>query len=262
MKVMEAPAPNVKTVKINRFLPYWAVFQSDVKQILRSWIYRFWVFVTLAAASGYLAYSSGARQEGGLVMLAQNTISDLLRWTVWGSITLIIVLAAGTICSDCGNVADSVLCRGISRFQYFFGKWHARLATILTTYMIMAIAAIVAAGFLLHGEHLSVIGCIAALITVAAILVLVITCGVSVSAMSTNTVVSIAVVWFLLYGGGFLLSFLPEQYPAPDRTLKLLPNILRGMYDLHSLSRLVGGSLGVSLFIAAIGLINFSRRDV
>src|SRR5262245_59069108 len=124
---MDAPAPNVKTVKINRFLPYWAVFQSDVKQILRSWIYRFWVFVTLAAAGGYLAYSSGARQEGGLVMLAQNTISDLMRWTIWGSITLIIVLAAGTICSERGNVADSVLCRGISRYQYFLGKWHARL---------------------------------------------------------------------------------------------------------------------------------------
>ena len=40
-------------------------------------------------------------------------------------------------------------------------------------------------------------------------LVFVVTFGVSVSAMSSNTLVSIAVVWMTLYGGGFLLTQLP-----------------------------------------------------
>ena len=45
-----------KPVAINRWLPYWAVFQADVHQTLRSWVYRVWVFVTILAATGYLLY--------------------------------------------------------------------------------------------------------------------------------------------------------------------------------------------------------------
>jgi hypothetical protein len=59
-----------------------------------------------------------------------------------------------------------------------------------------------------------------------------------------------------------LLSFLPEPYPTPDRALKNLPNILRGLYDARFLGRLIGGSLIASLVISFAGMVNFARRDV
>lgn len=249
-------------VKINRLLPYWAVFQADVKQTMRSWIFQAWMFLTMAAAAGYLLYSFGAKQEGNWVVPAHNMISEVLRWILWGSATLIIVLASGAICAERGNLADSVLCRGISRYQYFLGKWHARLTAILGTYFVMASLTMLGAAVLLHGEHLQLGGCLAALGTIAALLTLVITCGVSVSALSNNTVVSIAIVWITLYGFGFVLSYLPEQYPSPDRVLKNLPNMLRGLYDARSLSRLIAGSLIMSVVIALVGMVNFARRDM
>jgi ABC-2 type transport system permease protein len=258
---MDQPAAP-KTIRFNPLLPYWAVFQLDLRQTLRSWIYQAWMFLTVAAAAGYLLYSLGAKQEAGWVMPAHNMISELLRWVLWGSATLIIVLAAGTICSERGNIADAVLCRGISRYQYFLGKWHARLFAVLAMFFLLAGITISAAAVLLHGEHLHLVGCIVALSIVATILVLVISCGVSISALASNTVVSIAIVWLLLYGGGFLLSFLPERYPSPDRVLRNLPNILRGMYDGQAILRLIGGTLAVSCFVAFVGMINFSRRDV
>lgn len=252
----------VNVVKINRLLPYWAVFQADLRQTMRSWIFQAWMFLTMAAAAGYLLYGYGAKQEGGWVVPAHNMISEVLRWILWGSATLIIVLASGTICSERGNLADSVLCRGISRYQYFLGKWHARLFAILGSYFIMASATMAGAALLLHGEHLQLSGCLIALATVGAVLTLVITCGVSVSALANNTVVSIAIVWITIYGVGFLLSYVPEPYPTPDRALKNLPNILRGFYDARALGRLIGGSLILSLVIAMFGMLNFARRDV
>src|SRR5688572_10614566 len=111
---MDVPAPTTKTVPINRFLPYWAVFQADLKQTLRSWIYRVWVLVSLGAAVGYLLYRFGAKQVGGFVQPAPEMMSDLLHWVALGSVTLIIVLTAGSICSERGTMADSVLSRGIS----------------------------------------------------------------------------------------------------------------------------------------------------
>jgi len=256
------PQPAPKVVKYNRLLPYWAVFQLDLRQTFRSWIYQAWMFLMIAASAGYLLYNLGAKQEGSWVVPAHNMISELLRWVLWGSVTLIIVLAAGTICSERGTVADSVLCRGISRYQYFLGKWHAKLFAVLGMFFLMGTVTIAAAGVLLHGEHLQLGGCLVALAVIAAILVLVISCGVSISALANNTVVSIAIVWLVLYGGGFLLSFLPERFPSPDRVLKNLPNILRGLYDSQGMLRLIAGTLGLSAFIAFVGMIKFSRRDV
>jgi ABC-2 type transport system permease protein len=251
-----------KPMRINRLLPYWAVLQADVKQTLTSWIYRVWVLVSLGAAVGYLLYRFGAKQVGGFVQPAPEMISDLMNWVAFGSVTLVIVLTAGAICSERGTMADSVLSRGISRYQYFLGKWHARLAVVLGTFFLIALLALIGALFMLHSDSLDFMGCAIALATVAALLVMVITCGVSVSALSSNTVVSIAIVWMALYSAGFALSLLPESYPSPDRALQALPRVLKGFYDWQMVSRLISGALALSLLVALAGMIWFSRRDV
>src|SRR5437588_839542 len=258
---MDAPAP-VRPVRMNRFLPYWAVFQADLKQTLKSWIYRVWVLVSLGAAVGYLLYRFGAKQVGGFVQPAPEMISDLLNWVALGSVTLVIVLTAGAICSERGTMADSVLSRGISRYQYFLGKWHARLVVVLATFFVIALLALVGSFFMLHSESLSLTGSAIALATVASLLCMVITCGVSVSALSNNTVVSIAIVWMVLYSAGFALSLLPESYPSPDRALQALPRVLKGFYDWQMVSRLVSGALALSLLVALAGMFGFSRRAV
>ena len=157
-------------------------------------------------------------------------------------------------------MADSVLSRGISRYQYFLGKWHARL--VLATYFVMCLVALIGGVVLLHSNGLRWDGSIVAIVTVAAVLVIVVTCGVSVSAVSNNTVVSIAIVWLSLYGFGFALSLLPVQTFSPERALHRLPEILCGYYDIRTVYQLVLASLGVSFVVALVGMILFSRRDV
>src|SRR5882724_13082945 len=146
---MDTPAP-AKPVRINHWLPYWAVFQADVHQTLRSWVYRTWVLMSLLAAVGYLLYRVGVYREAGIMQPASVLISDLLRWTVVGSVTLIIVLTVGTIASERGTMADSVLSRGISRYQYFLGKWHARLGVVVGTFLLMGSLAVFGGYFFLN----------------------------------------------------------------------------------------------------------------
>src|SRR2546421_11548279 len=121
MDAVTAPA-SPRMVKVNRWLPYWAVFQADLHQTLRSWVYRTWVLTSVLAAVGYLLYRVGVYREAGIIQPASVLVSDLLRWTVLGSVTMIIVLTVGTIVSERGTMADSVLSRGISRHQYFLGQ--------------------------------------------------------------------------------------------------------------------------------------------
>jgi ABC-type transport system involved in multi-copper enzyme maturation permease subunit len=260
---MDAPeTPVVKPYRPLRFLPYWAVFQMDLHQTLHSWVYRAWVLLSLLAALGYLLYRFGAYRESGMVQPASDLMSDLLRWTVLGSVTLIIILTAGSISAERGTMADSVLSRGISRYQYFLGKWHSRLASVLGTFFLLASLVLVGSFGLLHDENLSLVGSVVALLTVAALLMIVITCGVTISAISNSTLLSVAVLWLVLYGTGFVLSLLPGTYPSPDRALKNLPNILRGQYDWATVGRLLWGAGLTSLIIAFVGLFHFGRRDV
>ena len=76
---MDVPAAVVAPFKYRRWLPYWAVLRTDVRQTLRSWVYRLWVVVTILAAGGFLLYRFGVYREAGLTQPAAVHTSDLLR---------------------------------------------------------------------------------------------------------------------------------------------------------------------------------------
>jgi hypothetical protein len=257
---MDSP-PVPKPFKVKRWLPYWAVFQSDLRQTINSWVYRVWVLTSVLAAGGYLLYRVGVYREAGKVQPASELISDLLRWSVLGGVALIIVLTGGSISSERGILADSVLSRGISRYQYFLGKWHARLAVVAGTFMIMGVAVFVGSFFFLH-DDISLLGSLMALATVVTMLAVVTTCSVAVSAMVNSTVLGIGVLWMLLYGTGFSLALLLPRYPTPAWAVASLPNILQGFYNVHTLGQFMGWSFLGSVGVALVGMGYFSRRDV
>jgi hypothetical protein len=260
---MDAPAVasvNV-TIRFNRFLPYWAVLQTDLRQTVRSWVYRLWVLLVLASAAGSILYKVGAQREAGIVQTASVQTGDLLRGLVAASLALVALLAVSSVSSERATVADAVLSRGISRYQYFLAKWHARLIVVLTTFAALATVVLTAHHFLFDSD-LSLSGGLAAVGMVAAVLVLVISWGVTIGALSNGTVIGITLFWLALYGGIFLLSLLPEPYPTPDRVLGRLRFVLRGQYDPALVTQLVVASAALSALAAAVGLVGFSRKDV
>lgn len=255
------PAPNLPAIRHLWLLPYWAVWQTDVRQTLRSWVYLLWVVVTVLAAVGYIVYRVGLYREAGLIQSASVLTADLLRWMVLGSLSLIVVLTVSSISSERGNLADSVLCRGISRHQYFLAKLHARWMVILVTFLVLAVAVLLSFHFLL-GEELSFDGSIVAVLLISAILWTIIAWGVTIGALSNSTVMGIAVFWILLYGCGFLVSLLPAPYPSPERLMKKMPPLLRGQIDFTLTLQLLLSSAILTAIAIITGLIGFSRRDV
>jgi ABC-type transport system involved in multi-copper enzyme maturation permease subunit len=219
------------------------------------------VVVSIMAMVGYLLFRLGPLTVHGILETTPHFMGGLLRWTVVGSITLIVVLAAGAISGERGTLADSILSRGISRYQYFLGKWHARLVAVLSTYLILSSLALLCSLFLLH-EHLSPTGSAFALAVVGALLAAVVSCSVAVSALVNSTLVGIAILWMILYGGGLAMAHMPDSFPSIDRTLQNLPWILRGNFHHASLWQLILWCCGVSLASALVGMIGFARRDV
>jgi ABC-2 type transport system permease protein len=255
------PIPLPATTRVRRWLPYWAVLRTDLRQTLRSWVYRLWVVVSILAAVGYLLYRFGVHREAGIIQSASLHTSDLLRGIVLGSMALIVVLSVSSVATERGTLADSVLSRGISRYQYFMAKWHARTFAIVLTFV--GIAAFVLLGsYLLLSEDLTFTGSVVAVATVALALAAIVAWGVTLGALSNSIVVGITILWIVLYGIGFVMTLLPASYPSPERVLRRLPYMLQGHYDLDSLGELAVVSFGLMLLAAIVGMIGFSRKDV
>src|SRR5438270_7070021 len=108
---MDAPA-TIPIPRYVRWLPYWAVLQTDLRQTLRSWVWRTWVLTVVLASVGFLLYRFGVYREAKILQGASVLIGDLLRWTVLGSISLVVLLTVGSITAERGTLADSVLSRG------------------------------------------------------------------------------------------------------------------------------------------------------
>jgi ABC-type transport system involved in multi-copper enzyme maturation permease subunit len=243
------------------WLPYWAVLQTDIGLTTRSWVYRFWVALSVLAAAGFLLYRYGAYHETGMVQTASRHITELVTWTVAASLSLVVVLAVGSISGERGTLADSVLSRGISRHQYFLAKWHARLFVVLVTYFLVGGLSLIGS-YLLLQEDLSFSGCMAALGAMLALLTAVVSLGVAVGALSGNAAGGIAALWALLYGGGFIWTRLPAGIVSPGEMLQRLPSILRGEFNPTVITAFAAASCGVAVVAALAGMVGFSRRDV
>ncbi|HEY2787331.1 MAG TPA: ABC transporter permease [Fimbriiglobus sp.] len=254
------------TTKINRLLPYWAVLQTDFRQTLRSWVYRLWVLLMVVAAGGYLLYEFGARNESGIFRNGSVQLKDVFRSVALGSLALVAVLAVGSISSERTTVADAVLSRGISRYQYFLAKWHSRTTSIVCTFCLFA-GIVVTVQMLLFGRthdesDVTVRGAVIATLAIGAGLAVLVSLGVSLGALTNGTVMGITAFWLLLYGGMLVLSLLPEPYPSPGRVLERLQIILRDRYDDGLVWRYLAGAAGLSFAAATVGAVGFNRKDV
>lgn len=259
---MEAVAPAIHTPsKIRRLLPYWAVLQTDVRHTLRSWVYLLWVVASILAAVGYLLYRFGVHREAGIIQSASLHTSDVLRAIVLGSMALIVVLTVSSIASEKTTLADAILSRGISRYQYFMAKWHARTFVVLLTFFIISSVILLGSYFLLS-EDLTVSGSLVAMATVGVVLAAIVAWGVTIGALASSSLIGITVLWIALYGSGFLMTLLPSSYPSPDRVLRRLPYMLQGHYDAAALGDLALVALGLTFAAALVGMIGFSRKDV
>ena len=222
-----------------------------------------------SAACGYSCSSSGRRHARPALSSRRPSRPATCsgRWSSaacrWSSL-----IAVSSIGAERGTLADSVLSRGISRYQYFLAKWHARLGVTVGTFVLLAAGvlatyAVVFTGALTGGgTNLTFLGGVLGVLVLAAGLAVVVSWGVTIGALANGTVTGITLFWVVLFGGLLVLSQLPDTYPTPERMLGELKRVLSGTADGSAVSEFVLGSVALSAAAGVIGLVGFSRRDV
>jgi len=255
---MDADAP---AIRFNRLLPYWAVLQTDLRQTLRSWVFRLWVILSVVSAGGYGLYKVGIHREAGIVQSASMQTGDLIRGVAAANLALIALLAVSAVSLERTTVADAVLSRGISRRQYFLAKWHARSVVVVVTLAVLSAGVLVGYHYLLDPD-VTWRGGVAVTVIAAAALAAVVAWGVTVGALASGTVIGITLFWLVLYGVIVLCSFLPDPFPSPTFVITKMRMVLRGHFHEMEVLKVAGGFVAFALIGAVIGLIGFGRKDV
>ncbi|MCU0702419.1 MAG: ABC transporter permease [Fimbriiglobus sp.] len=261
MDAATTPTAPTTTPRFNPLLPYFAVFRTDLRQTFHSWLFRLWVMVVIVAAVGYGLYKFGIHREVGLVQSASEQTGVLLGTVGVITLAFVSLVAVHAISGERGTVADSILSRGISRRQYFAAKWHARTGVLLATFAVLSAGVLTAYHYLLEPD-LTFRGCAAGIAVAVAVLAAVVAWGVTVGAMSNGTVIGVTLFWLVLFGGLFLLSFLPSPFPSGAGLLAALRTTLRGHFDLVRISQVVGVFTLVAAVGGGVGLMGYSKKDV
>lgn len=255
----------------SRWLPLWSILEMDLKQTVRGWLYRLSLLAVLIVSVGVLLNRAAVHREAGMVQYASVHVGDFLHYTVIFGAALSALFTANAIAGDRGNLIDSTLCRGVGRWHYFVGKWAARSVAVLGGFMAVGMVFMVASVFILKSD-LDFDHCIVALILVGSVLWLMVSATMAVSASVNNTMLSLGLVLFTLYGLMALLWLVPMGNFTLTRFLNTLPMIIRstdpqttpGAYVLPMMPylKLAGYIALTGCGCASLGMLHFMRKDV
>ncbi len=258
-----ADPPAVVTVRFHRFLPYWAVLQTDLRQTAQGWLFGLWVSLVVIGVCSFFLYRVGVQQEAGIVQSAAVLCAEALRAAFLGSLAIVVILSVAAISSERGTVADAVLSRGISRHQYFLARQHARVILVGIAFALISTGIIAAGSLLFRSEaDISLSGAAVVIGLLSLLLAVVAAVGVVLGALTNGAVLGITIYWLLLYGGGLLLMLAPESWPGPERELTRLRYVLQGYYSVTYYGRVALIAMAIAGVATICGLIGFSRKDV
>jgi len=236
-------------------MPYLALLEADLTQMVKSWTVRIWLVLTalfalLTLPDTLSGGSPASEQLGGL--LATYPL-------VWS--TFAIIVSGGAISSEAGLVADSILSKSVTRYEYVLAKLTSRLVTVLGVYLLVVLPWALIVLRQAQGD-LAWQGVFWAVMLIGMTLFLLTSLSVALSALFNRTLVAIVVVWFLWYAASGIFAVLEVEYLSPGHIIEKLPATLQGDYALaDQVGILLGLGLLSGVFVAlAVGY--FNEKDV
>jgi ABC-2 type transport system permease protein len=251
----------------SRWLPFWSILEMDLKQTLRSWLYRLGILAALVVSIGVLLNRAAVHREAGIPQYASIHVGDFLQYSVIFGAALAGLISASAIVGERGNMADSVLSRGVGRWHYFVGKWSARMLAVWGGFLAVGLLFMVACVFVLKSD-LDFYGCITGLLLVGSVLTLIVSGALAISVAVNNTMLGVGLILFLLYGFMAVVWLVPIGEFTLTRFLGVLPAVIRSPppgYTGLPMMPYVKFAAYVALSgcgIAGVGMLHFMRKDV
>ena len=233
--------------------PFWAIAQADLKGLFRSRITYGWlaaaIFIQVVRTLG----SSGTGTTSGVV---SSGLSDFIY--IWSLV--IIGLAASSVSSEAGELADSIMSKSVTRLDYVLAKFASRIAYTLISFCVIT-AVLVGLALRLDVADYNAIGLASAILLMALMLVMLTALGVGLSVAMPNTVISIVTLLILWYSMTIFFPVVGLGVLSPGSMLGTLPGVIKGAWNVGDWET-VAGFAAISAASTALSSAYFFMKDI
>jgi hypothetical protein len=181
---------------------------------------------------------------------------------VWAS--FVIAIGATAVSAEADVASDSILCRGVSRWQYYLAKCCARVLAVIGLFLLLTIPSAILIAYRLPND-LSFGGTWLAVKTVAYVLAGLTVLSFAGGVWFQNPMIGVAVVWMGLYGVGLVAAILEIRDLSPGVFAEKIPAMLVSAPSAAAASsqHVLPTVLATAAFFAtAVSITYYSTRDV
>ncbi len=203
-----------KTSKIGtRMMPYMAILRHDMKTLWTSRLVRLWLGATALLTLLLVASNWSNFQDGTLIA------SLLFPYLVFPWFFVVVVLGVTPVSGSRNEtLADGILSRPVSRFEYLLATWSARVVLVLSVYLVVIIPAIVLvilAKRPVPEDTVTVYGIVTALFMVGLVLTFLVSLGFLAGTLLRKPLLAVVVLIFVWYPIGLILSVFSLEEFSP-----------------------------------------------
>ena len=215
-----------KTSKIGtRMMPYMAILQHDMKSLWSSRLVRLWLGATVLLTLLLVGANWSNFQDGTLIA------SLLFPYLVFPWFFVVVVLGVTPVSgSRTETLADGILSRPVSRFEYLLATWSARVVLVLGIFLVVTIPAIVLvilAKRPVPGDTVTVYGIVTALGVVGLVLTFLVSLGFLAGTLLRKPLLAVVVLIFVWYPIGLILSVFSLEEFSPISLNRAISTQLR-----------------------------------
>ncbi len=205
-------------------MPTLAILQHDLGSLASSWLVRIWVIVT--GFMVFLQISGQWPHTGDAQFIATILFPYLVVWFL-----VVMMLGVGPVAGGrAESLADSILSRPVTRYEYLLASWAARVVTVLGAFLIVVVPVILLIVFAerpVKEDPVSTYGILASLFVVSLVLMLQVSLAFLLGTLLRRQMVAVALLaigWVVSMGmfGTFQLEEL-----SPLSLSQAMPSLLR-----------------------------------
>jgi ABC-2 type transport system permease protein len=231
--------------------PFWAIVRADLRGLFRSRITYAWVLGAMFIQVIRTLGSSGATTSA----VVSSGLSDFVY--IWSLV--IIGLAASSVSSEAGELADSIMSKSVTRLDYVLAKFASRITYTLITFSVVTAVLV---GLALKFEVSdNTYGLVSSVLLMALALVMLTVVGVGLSIVMPSTVTSIVALLLLWYSMTFFFPVIGLGVLSPGTILSGLPAVITGVWDTAEWET-VAGFLTISAASTVLSSVYFYMKDI
>jgi ABC-2 type transport system permease protein len=236
-----------------KLTPFLAIVHADLASLFKSKITYGWLF---GAIFLQVIRVLGTSLFNTTSIIITEGLSDFIY--IWSM--LIIGLAASAVASETGVIADSIMSKSITRYDYILAKFSSRIIHTMVLYSAIT-AVLVGSSIRMANNDYEIYGLIASILLVALTLIMLTVLGVTLSTVISNTVIAIVTLLVLWYSMTFFFPILDLEFVSPSNLITQLPDIIKGVWNGEEWKTAVGFT-SISLASIVLSTLYFSKKDL